>query len=552
MDAAYIRSWLAPHSYNYSVLLSLAAVFILVYFIILATYRLYFSPLRSIPGPWYAAVSDFWLTTHVLRLRRCRAIDDLFKRYGPIVRVGPNKVMFVDASAMRSVYGATNKFSKSTWYKALLTNENDHAMTRLEHSVHATIRRGYAPHYTSSNLALFQSEMHQFTLQLINTLTTLSIQTPSSYDTLLLFRLLMVDVNSAHLFGYNPGALTKWANDESHATDALSMTINDFPKRGLVRSALPEWLWNILTLVPNARWRKLCNSDKILAEYVSDRLYETRENLQAGKIDIDNMDKIPLFVRLAHHRYSTTNEAMPDKDIVSEGMGHMIAGSDTTSTTLSYIFWELSRRPDIVSKLRKELDQCMPDPHQIPDIQILQAKPYLGALIKEVLRVYGAAPSPLERVVSATGPSSSATPFSLIGHILPPGTIVATQAWSLHRQSTVFPSPDVFNPDRWLSNSIADNTPSSQITSIPSFDPDSSLSSSAMNSHMMPFGSGTRTCGGQNVAQMMLRIVVAAMVRNFDVIASSETTEKSMEIKDSFVIFPAGMECKLAFIPRTH
>lgn len=60
-----------------------------------------------------------------------------------------------------------------------------------------------------------------------------------------------------------------------------------------------------------------------------------------------------------------------------------IAGSDTTSTTLSYFFWELSRRPDIAKKLHAEIDEAMADPRVIPDISVLQNLPYLDAFIKE-------------------------------------------------------------------------------------------------------------------------------------------------------------------------
>jgi len=136
-----------------------------------------------------------------------------------------------------------------------------------------------------------------------------------------------------------------------------------------------------------------------------------------------------------------------------------------------------------------------------------------------------------------------------MGYTLPAGTVVSTQAWSMHRDSTVFPSPDTFLPERWLECSQAELA--------------------NMNQHMMPFGTGTRVCGGQNLAQMMLRIAIAAVIRNFTIAAPAETNERSMEIKDSFVsacrstleritsdsravqvIFPAAMECKLIFLPR--
>jgi hypothetical protein len=101
--------------------LALLALSLIVFYVVLsAIYQLTFSPLSHLPGPWYAAVSDFWLTTHVLRLQQCKTVQDLFDTYGPVVRVGPNKVVFRDISTMRSVY-SVHKFDKSPYYKSLLT-----------------------------------------------------------------------------------------------------------------------------------------------------------------------------------------------------------------------------------------------------------------------------------------------------------------------------------------------------------------------------------------------------------------------------------------------
>jgi cytochrome P450 len=60
-----------------------------------------------------------------------------------------------------------------------------------------------------------------------------------------------------------------------------------------------------------------------------------------------------------------------------------IAGSDTNSISLSYFFWELSRRPEILKKLQTEIDEVMFDSRAIPDISVLQELPYLNAFIKE-------------------------------------------------------------------------------------------------------------------------------------------------------------------------
>jgi hypothetical protein len=92
----------------------------LTYVLSVAFYRLFLSPLASLPGPWYAAVSDLWLVSHTVRMRQCYTVQALLETYGPIVRIGPNKVAFCDLGTMRSVY-CVHKFDKSPYYKSLLT-----------------------------------------------------------------------------------------------------------------------------------------------------------------------------------------------------------------------------------------------------------------------------------------------------------------------------------------------------------------------------------------------------------------------------------------------
>jgi cytochrome P450 len=142
--------------------------------------------------------------------------------------------------------------------------------------------------------------------------------------------------------------------------------------------------------------------------------------------------------------------------------------------------------------------------------------------------------------------------FDLMGYPIPAGTIVSTQAWSMHRNASVFANPDAFLPQRWLDSYSS----SDQLVK--------------MHQHLIAFGIGVRVCGGQNLAQVIMRIVLATICRNFTIAASSDTNEKSMEIRDSFVrrysyyrmtsgftdvvdtqvIFPAAMQCNLIFKPR--
>ncbi|KAF7303415.1 hypothetical protein MIND_00570000 [Mycena indigotica] len=557
--------------------LSLVALALLcVALLVRATYLLFFHPLSSIPGPWYAAVSSLWITTHVLRLEQCKTIHALFQVYGPVVRIAPNKVAFCDLGAMKSVY-STCKLDKSDYYKSVLTNDNDHAMTTLPHAQHSIRRKAYASHYMPSNLAKLQPEICESTGQVIDILQHLPANTP--VDTLSLFSHLALDIIVASSYGYRLGAVGKWA---VQAEEGLTVAIGDFPKRGILRSAVPKWAWNLVCKIPHARLRLLCDSDKIMAEFVSTRVYEMRAKLDIEKTPApiqpaivspiplsfpflsvgglgsrsssrsaspcpsddssfaDETEKSYLLPRLLAYKYPN-GTPMPEKDAISECMGHMVAGTDTTSISLSYFLWELTRRREILHKLRNEIDAVMPDSKTIPDIKTLNGMEYLNAFIKEGLRIYGAVPSLLERVIPEStalnkgclGPDG----FDLLGYALPPGTIVGTQAWSMHRDPAVFPSPETFLPERWLVSSKEDSEAETARLA-------------QMSSYMMPFGTGSRMCGGLNLTHLALRIILVAVLRNFDIEAAAGTDEKSMNMRDSFVMFPASMECKLIFHPR--
>lgn len=127
-------------------------------------------------------------------------------------------------------------------------------------------------------------------------------------------------------------------------------------------------------------------------------------------------------------------------------------------------------------------------------------------------RVHGVVPGPLERVVPAKGKCN------IMGHAIPPGTVVTTQAWSIHRDPKAFPSPERFDPERWL-----DDTGGFE------------AGSAGRAAHMMPFGLGTRVCPGQQLAQAVIRIALVAVVRNFIIQPYSSTTEASMKMKTGFV-----------------
>jgi cytochrome P450 len=164
---------------------------------------------------------------------------------------------------------------------------------------------------------------------------------------------------------------------------------------------------------------------------------------------------------------------LDDLDIASESADHLLAGIDTTSDTLMFLIWVLSL-PQHAEIQRKLIDECKSiDPSLVKDgvvdLDAADSLPYLGAVIKETLRLY--APLP------ASEPRTSPVSTTINGYSIPRWTVCSAAPYSLHRNADVFPSPLHWDPERWLKE-----------------DGDPALVE--MKKWWWPFSSGARMCIG--------------------------------------------------------
>jgi cytochrome P450 len=128
----------------------------------------------------------------------------------------------------------------------------------------------------------------------------------------------------------------------------------------------------------------------------------------------------------------TPNEkiSLTDEDVREEAGNFIVAGSDTTAVTLTYLVWAILKQPDLQIKLEKEI-ACMSDELRLEE---LESAPLLNSVIEETLRLYGAAPGALPRIVPEKG-------MRVAGHYIPGGVEVSTQAYTNHRNAEVFVDP---------------------------------------------------------------------------------------------------------------
>lgn len=101
-------------SFDKIALSAIALSICLVYSYVLKPF--YLSPFAHVPGPKLAAMTSWWIRWIDFSGHRAATIDSLHRKYGKIVRVGPNELTFTGAEAMQKIYGAGSGFSKPEYF----------------------------------------------------------------------------------------------------------------------------------------------------------------------------------------------------------------------------------------------------------------------------------------------------------------------------------------------------------------------------------------------------------------------------------------------------
>ena len=212
-----------------------------------------------------------------------------------------------------------------------------------------------------------------------------------------------------------------------------SIYIKDLEQVGsrlMVRSELP-WVTRIGKYLPVGPAKEIPRALARLNEYAEESIQRYWKGLET---DPDNAKATLLSEEYASVEAGTISAAQLRRD----ALGYIIAGTDTTAITATYAVWLLSRHPDVEQDLIQEVS-TLRDGFTDDDLQPLR---HLNNVINETLRLRGPITQGLPRLV----PPSS---LESCGYLIPPGTVVGVQAYTMHRNPKVWNHPEVFNPARW-------------------------------------------------------------------------------------------------------
>jgi len=180
----------------------------------------------------------------------------------------------------------------------------------------------------------------------------------------------------------------------------------------------------------------------------------------------------------------TGGPAFTKFSVLGEASLLIIAGSDTSATTLSGFFFYLCKNPSIYKKLVTEIRTTFDSVEEIEHGPKLASCKYVRACIDEAMRMSPPAPSELERVVRPGG-------YTIDGVFYPEGTNVGVPNWSWFHSEELYGDPNVFRPERWL---VTEDNPVERVNELKRL--------------FLPFLKGTGNCAGQKIAILQLTLAV--------------------------------------------
>jgi cytochrome P450 family 135 len=207
----------------------------------------------------------------------------------------------------------------------------------------------------------------------------------------------------------------------------------------------------------------------VLAEIARHRAYD----------DLEQRDDILSLLLQARHE---DGSGMSDGELRDELMTLLVAGHETTATSLAWALERLTRNPDALERTVAEAADG--------------GGPYTEAVIQETLRLRPVIPVVARHVKQ---------PFELGDHLIPAGATITPSILLMHRRPDVYPDPNAFRPERFLERPPGTYT-------------------------WIPFGGGVRRCIGASFAQFEMRVVLSTLLARATVRADDprqrETTRR--------------------------
>ncbi|KAK3368682.1 cytochrome P450 [Podospora didyma] len=475
------------------------------------------SPLRQYPGPALAKYTNLWRLYHTMQGSWHLVIDQAHKKYGPVVRIGPN-VLDVDyPSMLKTIFNV-----KAEWRKTESVSSSSvliggkvvfNIFSELDPAVHAQTKKPIAKFYSAGAVPALEPHMDKTINLLCSELEKRFMGGGSSagkaVDLGEWISYYTWDVIGAITFSQPYGYLSKGTDFDGTIAGAESMLAYfslcfSIPALDYFLSKNP-----IYQLGP-APFESLTGT-------TVQRLVARLQGLDKDHHDASQPDYLDKFIEVKAEDPANVT----DGHIIAWLMINTLAGADTTAVaTRSALYYSL-KNPSIWSRLQNELSSAgLTSSHCPVAYKAVRGLPYLDGIVREALRILPGVSLGLERYVPPGG-------HNLPDGFVPENAILSFNPYVICRNKGSFgDDADEFKPERWLKRK--DETEEGYAARL-----------LVMNNADLSFGGGSRSCVGKHLGLTQVYKVVATLALMYDIELTNP--EREWVVKDYWFPVQKGL-----------
>ena len=365
-------------------------------------------------------------------------------------------VMLADPEAIKQVFtGDPRVFHAGEGNEILAPLLGRNSLLVLDEKRHMSQRRLLLPPFHGERMQGYAQIMGEIAAREID-----SWPTGTPYKLRPRMQALTLEIILRTVFGVDGAEAAKLADLRESLRDFLDMTTN------------PRFLAPLLVVGPkrvrgvSPFRRRIDRVDELIYREITER--RRAEDLE------ERDDVLSMMIGATHEDGSP----MSDVEIRDELLTLLVAGHETTATSLAWAVERLVRSPDKLDRLRAEVGEGRDE--------------YLTATIQETLRLRPVISIVLRKLTE---------PVEIGGYELPAGVSVAPSVYLVHRNPEIYPEPDRFLPERFL-----DNPPGTYT--------------------WIPFGGGVRRCLGASFAQFEMAVVLKELVKRHQIRPANPKSER--------------------------
>ncbi|KAF2158801.1 hypothetical protein M409DRAFT_71434 [Zasmidium cellare ATCC 36951] len=437
-------------------------------------YLVYFHALSMYDGPFLAKFTTLYSAYHAWKGDIHTDIYRCHQKYGDYVRYAPNRLAINTAQGLQEIYGHGNKVTKCSTYK-FLAQQAPNTLTFTDKAQHGSRRRVLSQGFSESSLRLFEPKIHIKLQKLVSVIKgqqhdgewTVPIDMAATFSNFAFD--MMTDIIFSADYNTMCDANFRYAMsavEESNIRLGVLLQSESLATGGIDRRLFPTSV---------AAGRRFVKFLRILLKH----------RLQADKSTVEPHSP-DFFSFLEKCRDPNTGKGLSTAEVSTETATFVVAGSDTTSTTLAglahYLTGSSKWYRNVAAEIRSTFT-CLDDIKLGPKLNSCVA---LRACMDESLRLSPPGGSALWREVETGG-------ARIDGQFIPEGCDVGVGIYSIHHDPRYWTDALEFRPERWLESDKKGKQP------------------------YMPFSIGPRSCVGKPLAIAQVMVTFARLLFEFDI-----------------------------------